>query len=241
MRFCLGWIIPTLDRVRAGAHQIAALHAARLPGHRTADGERHGGRFSALAASTKRWTAALAVGIGLTSGAGFAVVFALLPHFADHRWNISALIGGAALVIAQAVSLSFLVRKKTAAVLAMTTGGLIFMALTFGSTLPSTQHLWLSREAVQIAEPARSCASPLHLVSAGYHEPSLVFLAGTNTSLVANGGDAAQALYEDPCAVCADRRQEQSRFPRQLPRHETAVMRWALPKASVSVPSRHRS
>jgi hypothetical protein len=39
------------------------------------------------------------------------------------------------------------------------------------------------------------------LVSAGFTEPSLVFLVGTDTVLTGNGGGAAKVLAENSCAL----------------------------------------
>jgi hypothetical protein len=49
------------------------------------------------------------------------------------------------------------------------------------------------------------------LVSAGFTEPSLVFLVGTDTVLTGNGAAAAKILAEDSCAMAlVDQNQNQA-------------------------------
>ena len=49
------------------------------------------------------------------------------------------------------------------------------------------------------------------LVSAGFTEPSLVFLVGTDTVLTGDGAAAAKALAEDACALAlVDQNQNQA-------------------------------
>ena len=49
------------------------------------------------------------------------------------------------------------------------------------------------------------------LVSAGFTEPSLVFLTGTDTVLTGDGGAAAKALAKDACTLAlVDQNQNQA-------------------------------
>jgi hypothetical protein len=54
--------------------------------------------------------------------------------------------------------------------------------------VPRLDHLWVARTVAE-AMPEPSRRPPL--AAAGYHEPSLVFLAGTGTKLTSAGGVAA--------------------------------------------------
>jgi hypothetical protein len=77
--------------------------------------------------------------------------------------------------------------------------GLIFPSMT--SIFPSVALAKIQREA--------GCPDPVS-ASAGYHEPSLVFLAGTRTQLT-DGPDAADFLRQGPCRFAfVDSRQERS-------------------------------
>lgn len=71
--------------------------------------------------------------------------------------------------------------------------------------LPGLKPLWLSPRIAADFEAAKPCPTS-RLVSVGYAEPSLVFLAGTDT-LLTDAKGAAEAMASDRCtvAVVADR------------------------------------
>jgi hypothetical protein len=78
----------------------------------------------------------------------------------------------------------------------------------FGLTFPQMRGLF---PAVRLANYVRGadCPDP-GIVSAGYHEPSLVFLAGTNT-IDGNGSTAADFLFGGSCRFAfVDSRQERA-------------------------------
>lgn len=85
-------------------------------------------------------------------------------------------------------------------VFALTLGGLIFFPITFGHTLPSLKHVWLSREIVEEALEIRPCPRS-QIIALGYHEPSLVFMAGTDTIRAKTGLEAAEALTQNACRI----------------------------------------
>lgn len=66
--------------------------------------------------------------------------------------------------------------------------------------VPQLKPLWLSPQIAQAFERVKTCPDS-RLFAVGYHEPSLVFLAGTNTALV-SAPQAAEALMANPqCAI----------------------------------------
>ena len=68
------------------------------------------------------------------------------------------------------------------------------------------------------------CKQPL-VAAAGYHEPSLVFLAGTETRLI-DGSDAADFLRNGDCRFAA----VEQRFERSFLRRAEAIgLRYASP------------
>ena len=77
----------------------------------------------------------------------------------------------------------------------------IAQATIWGLLLPSIGPVWLSPRLVAAVETASSCASP-RLISVGFNEPSLVFLAGTDT-LLAKPEEAVAAA--SGCVVLAVR------------------------------------
>jgi hypothetical protein len=58
----------------------------------------------------------------------------------------------------------------------------------------------------------RPPASERPFATAGFHEPSLVFLAGTDTRLIRNGAEAAQHLAERPRGLALVRERYQAAF-----------------------------
>lgn len=69
----------------------------------------------------------------------------------------------------------------------------------FGQVLPGLQQTRLSERLVAAGDAAASCARPA-FASAGFEEPSLVFLGGTSIALV-DGERAASFLAEGGCRV----------------------------------------
>lgn len=82
------------------------------------------------------------------------------------------------------------------------------MAGVYGVIFPSLSTLFPSVALAQFQREAR-CPNP-QAVSAGFHEPSLVFLAGTGTVL-ADGAGAAEFLRQGGCRLAfVEARQERS-------------------------------
>jgi 4-amino-4-deoxy-L-arabinose transferase-like glycosyltransferase len=80
--------------------------------------------------------------------------------------------------------------------------------MTYGITLPSLPALFPSVIVADMLREAK-CERP-QVAAAGYHEPSLVFLSGTQTRLV-DGAGAAEFLRQGPCRFAlVDARSERS-------------------------------
>ncbi|SDA74598.1 ArnT family glycosyltransferase [Mesorhizobium qingshengii] len=76
----------------------------------------------------------------------------------------------------------------------------ITYALLFGIIAPSLKPVWLS-PAIEAAVRANRPCDTTVLASAGYHEPSLVFLVGTKTVLTDVDGVARHLLADPACAL----------------------------------------
>ncbi len=200
VKFCLGWIVPTwfvfeVSLTKLPHYVLPAYPAiALLTAKYLLDG------FPTLAATTRRLPIALIVGMWLMIGAGFAFVFSALPAVVDRAWDIPQIAAGGVLFLAQGAALLLLPRRKTASLVALTLGGLVFMAVTFGYTLPHLQRIWMSRAIVEAVERVKPCAQS-QIISVGYNEPSLAFMAGTDTMMLTNGVEAAEAMQQNACRV----------------------------------------
>jgi 4-amino-4-deoxy-L-arabinose transferase-like glycosyltransferase len=67
----------------------------------------------------------------------------------------------------------------------------------YGATFPMTRKLFPAIELGNYVRPSRACPTPA-VATAGYHEPSLVFLTGTGLKHT-DGSDAAEFLRGGPC------------------------------------------
>jgi 4-amino-4-deoxy-L-arabinose transferase-like glycosyltransferase len=89
------------------------------------------------------------------------------------------------------------------------TASILLAFAAYGVAIPTLTVLFPS---AMIAESLRGagCERP-QLAAAGYHEPSLVFLAGTSTALVVDGAAGADFLKQGGCRFAAiESRQERS-------------------------------
>ncbi|HVP83328.1 MAG TPA: glycosyltransferase family 39 protein [Rhizomicrobium sp.] len=106
---------------------------------------------------------------------------------------------------------------------------ILYGAITLGA-VPMLQWLWVSpRAAALVAKDARPGDPPV--VLAGYEEPSLVFLLGTNTRLAVDGSAAADA-FADQGGLALIERHERKAFARRLAETGAEVTRvdtlWGL-------------
>ena len=81
--------------------------------------------------------------------------------------------------------------------------------------LPGLKPIWLSPRIADAFKAAKPCPTS-RLVSVGYAEPSLVFLAGTDT-LLTDAKGAADAMASDKCAVAVIAGRDVDAFTKALP------------------------
>jgi 4-amino-4-deoxy-L-arabinose transferase-like glycosyltransferase len=203
VRFCIGWILPTwivfeLSSTKLPHYVLPVYPAIALL---TAVFFLEG--FPSAGRTAKRWFPAIAVSVWILIGTLLAIVAAALPIYVDHALNPWQILGDFVLLIAQGAGLLlFMQHKKLQSVATLVAGILFFSVLTFMTTLPNLHRLWISRAITETARSVAPCPT-LKLVSAGYEEPSLAFLAGSSTKLVPNGTYAAAEMQSDLCRVGA--------------------------------------
>ncbi len=129
-----------------------------------------------------RWAApglTVLAGVALAAGAG-----ALPPML-----HAGPLLGAPALLAAGLVAwLALQPRRPMVALAAMP----LLTAALLGWELPQARPLWLAPQIERELAAAGLADAPV--ASAGFHEPSLMFLAGTRTIMSPGGADAAVAL-----------------------------------------------
>jgi 4-amino-4-deoxy-L-arabinose transferase-like glycosyltransferase len=114
----------------------------------------------------------------------------------------------AAVILSLFAWLLYRVDGAEASLMRAAAGSVMLSAAAFGATFPVLHALFPS---VSLANYMRlsNCADPV-AVTAGFHEPSLVFLAGTNTGDSVGSG-AADFLVGGPCRFAfIDSRQERA-------------------------------
>ncbi len=135
--------------------------------------------------------------------AGFVAIAVVAPIYLSGSPSVWSLPAAALLLVAAWLGLGLRVhvtpiRRVLVAALTATTA----YGLMFGGILPRIDQLWLSRQIAAQFHAEKACADST-LASVTYHEPSLVFLAGTDTLLTDAAGAAEHLLADPQCAVAA--------------------------------------
>jgi 4-amino-4-deoxy-L-arabinose transferase-like glycosyltransferase len=192
-RFCLAWVIPAwvvFELVPTKLpHYVLPLYPALalVTARAVLDGATGGvaGSGSRLArAGFGIWAV-----VSLALGAGIVAA----PLGLERRFEPLTLGPGLAALAGVAVTLRYALRGrggyavKTAVIMTA-----LILAPTLQSILPGMNSLWVSRSAAQAVERYRASHGDESSIvaAAGYYEPSLVFLLGTETRLVFGEGAA---------------------------------------------------
>lgn len=203
MRYCLAWAIPTwvmfeIVPTKLPHYVLPAFPAITL----MIAAAVVGGAPALFSRGAKIWYGAWIV-IALILAA--AVVIAP-TQFAD-GFSLVSIPSAAAIVFMGGIAVFMAVRgRMRAAVLAVVVLAISSFQVVFEGVLPGLDYLFVSRSAARLVaeRPHRGA-----VVVAGYAEPSLVFLLGTDTVL-SNGAAAANHLLNGPAALTlvADREEK---------------------------------
>lgn len=214
--FCLAWILPVwivfelvftkLPHYVLPAYPAVALLAARA----WADG---------LPTPVARWAARLrlfVVPIWLLVTLGLAA--ALLAV----RWLLGASPPGSAEIAlwlagpVVGLAAGFFYGSRRGGLFGLALGVLV-LALGCFQLAPALERLWPSRAIAALVERSAGDCASLEIATAGYSEPSLVFLLGTKTQLTDAARAAALATRGDPCALALIEKREEPAFRAALP------------------------
>lgn len=217
VRFCIVWILPswivfeavptkllhyTLPVFPAIAILAGAMLAGWMAPRPAGFAEGRGGRP----------LFAVAAGLGTLGFVALAVAIALLP------WLVDGFIHPLAVAMVPVASVLFLLAVRLVAERRVRNGlaaGLaavgVLYAVAYGAVLPSVDGIWISRQAARTVARVAPCPGRV-VASAGYSEPSLVFLLGTGTRLV-DGAEAARHLAEGgACALALVESRQEAAF-----------------------------
>nr|WP_269930431.1 glycosyltransferase family 39 protein [Aminobacter sp. HY435] len=223
--FCLAWYIPYWIAIEAIPtklpHYALPAYPAMILLMAWALTDK-----SAASIELSRWQSwlrrACAFGMfGISIGLA-AIAFAITPYFLGY-FSWWGLLAGLLVLIAARYGIgapdNMAPVKRVA--FAAAAAAAAFGVLT-AKVLPPLKPVWLSPEIAQRFEQLKPCPSS-RLVSAGYHEPSLVFLAGTQT-LLTDGAGAAAALTADPaCGIAVVGASENKQFLAAVPNAAVGV------------------
>lgn len=205
IRFCLAWIVPTWIVfeliVTKLPHYVLPVYPAiaTLLAMALVDGRRPDRPLA--------WVMTAGGVIYLALGA--SLQYALAQDVSLPALLLAA--AGAAL-FGWALQAERLTTRAFAA--SLTAGAILLHAATFGLVIPSLESVWVVPRLVAAIERHAGCPHP-RIAAAGFHEPSLVFLAGTSTKLVF-APEAADLLLTGGCRVAIVERREEPEFLARL-------------------------
>ena len=201
-RFLLAWAVPCwvmfeLVPTKLPHYVLPVLPALLLMA---------GGKISeGLPEYSQRGRAAFAL-LWAVVGLTFAAAAVVLPLKLGSGFDLSLVPIAVAIVLAVGLAgMSLVLGRYDQAVLATVLLALVTWPPLLTQVAPRLDQLWISRNVAQTLD-SLAVAGPV--ASAGFSEPSLVFLLGTQTHL-ADGGGAAEFLsqHRDGAAVVAENEQ----------------------------------
>lgn len=208
--FCLAWLLPgwlifelvptKLPHYVLPVYPAVALLAARALL-----------QSAATPGRVPRWSIWPAL-LGPLGGLVLGAAILAMPWYLEGRPPVAAVIAAIASIgISLAVFGLLRADRRIPALLAGGAGAVACYALVFQFALPKVDALWLSRRAADKIESMRPCPDSV-LASAGYEEPSLVFLAGTATRLVDGAAAGRHLLEQHGCGLALVEESQQAAF-----------------------------
>jgi 4-amino-4-deoxy-L-arabinose transferase-like glycosyltransferase len=192
-RFCLAWVIPAwlvfeLVPTKLPHYVLPLYPALALLTARAVLDEAMGG-----VAGTRSRLAKAGFGLWALAGLALGAGIVAAPLVLEGRFEPITLGPGVVALAGVAVCLRYALRGRSVeAMKAAVIMTAVILASTLPSILPGMNSLWVSRSAAQAVERYRAShgEGPPIVAAAGYYEPSLVFLLGTETRLVSGEGAA---------------------------------------------------
>ncbi len=220
VQFCLAWIVPNWLVFEAVATKLphyvlptypalALLCAYML----VRAGQRPKREWVAQAVRVPVW-------IAVFVAAGLALAMLVGPPFLGGSIGVGGIAAGAAFAAMAYALFRFGRRAYTAPFplgVVILAAGLAYWP-AYDRVIPSLSQLWVSPRLAEATVNYTSimCPAPARLVSVGYGEPSLIFLAGTDTKAV-RPEEAVELLTADPaCTLVAVEARRQEAFAAAL-------------------------
>ncbi|MEO1090774.1 MAG: glycosyltransferase family 39 protein [Pseudomonadota bacterium] len=171
------YVLPTFPALAIAA-AVAALSLARRPG----------------------WLVGLPLALTVLLGVALTVAATLLPELLGQPLPAPVVLGAVAALVGLAAAVAaYRSGRGATSGWALGASALVIYATVYGGLLPRLPPLWTSSAMAEAAAIHAPCPAPV-VVSVGYHEPSAVFLIGTDLQLV-QAAAAAALVASEPCAL----------------------------------------
>ncbi|SDF94676.1 4-amino-4-deoxy-L-arabinose transferase [Thalassobaculum litoreum DSM 18839] len=211
IRFLICWIVPTFVVFEAVATKLPHYTFPAYPAMAVLAGLFLAGGTGLIAGGkgriAQRVLGAIAV---LVSLAVAAVPVAAKIHLTGTVTPATIAATGVGLVVV-VLMIRFLAELSLARLVQLAVGVCVFYGLTFAVVAPSLDRLWIARSLQPVIARAGSCETG-PLVTAGFSEPSMVFVHGTDIRL-SDATGALDILAANPiCAVAVVERRQRDDF-----------------------------
>ncbi|TIO10519.1 glycosyltransferase family 39 protein [Mesorhizobium sp.] len=203
LRFCLAWYIPFWLLFELIPTKLPHYVLPAYPGMALLVGWLLTLNPKEANAPLLRWQKwlwwATAFGLALVT-IGLAVLCIAAPLYLNGAFSWWSVPAAAATLAAGYLGFSRHLRVPLGRIGAIAICAGVTYALLFGVIAPSLKPIWMSREIEAALRANQPCETTV-LASAGYHEPSLVFLVGTKTILTNVDGTVQHLLADPACAL----------------------------------------
>ncbi len=191
VRFCLAWIVPTWLIFEVVATKLPHYVLPVYPAIAILI-------VMALLAGRRPWT--LLAGLIALAALAYAALGPVLLYVLQGQLAWAAIVIALAGIAIAIWSVRFARSESIAEFPVMiAAAALLIHAANFGLVMPRLDSVWMTPRLVAAVKRQAPCPDP-QVVSAGYWEASLVFLAGTKTQLIF-GADAAKLMGAGGCRV----------------------------------------
>lgn len=143
---------------------------------------------------------------------GLCAVPIILPVLVEKHLSYAGLFLGS-LAVGGGVASFILFRKdkNIMAAIPLPLAGFALMLALFGFTFPNLSSVFISNRIVDALPLLPDCPR-VKIATAGYNEPSLVFLAGQDTAMINNAEDIVPLMAQDRCLVAVVDAQQEERM-----------------------------
>lgn len=223
IRFCMAWIIPIWIMFELIPTKLPHYVLPTYPALCLLIAE----SLRACSAGAEAEIRSVWVRFGATACALVILIAGIgisgLPYYLDGNfqvWHLVSAIAASGTAVLFAREMLKFQYVRAAAIAIVGTALVLSPALQW--ILPNTNALWLSRGVADQAHKHTPAGLPIRLASAGYYEPSLVFLLGTQT-LLTSSSQAALFLRQQPNGLALIGAAEDEEFRRIVRRFKFPV------------------